>query len=168
MRKEVCEFSESYTREELWYHEETGEFSIDQYHFGVIDDEEHFDGVKEIDPFSALKKMIKYNHLSAILQYSQELHLSRDLEAALAEMQPRSAIYDYAFMADRRFTYYRLTEDEHAVYYMGTFFSVKNSGLCAADFSVVRRILETDCTVVRYDPLKKEWRYSKVSEALYL
>lgn len=87
MRKEVCSFSWSYTREDLWYNDETNEFLLDKYHNGIIDDEEHFDGTEQIDSLTALKKMIEYNKLRAVLLYQKELSVSRDLDAVLKDLK---------------------------------------------------------------------------------
>lgn len=88
MRKDVCSFGGSYSREELWYNDTMNQFFVDQYHYGVIDDEEHFDGTEQIDTLSALRKMIENNKLRAVLMYQNELNLSRDLFQSLVSGSP--------------------------------------------------------------------------------
>ena len=169
MRKEVCSFGWSYTREELWHDDETNEFLIDQYHFGVIDDEEHFDGTVQISTLTALKKMIKNNKLRAVLMYQNELNLSRDLDVVLADLKKNSTIYDYAFLSDTHLKYYEVAEDEYAIYYEGTFFSVKNNVQGSVDFSVVRRILENYKTVTYYEyDWKNNWVGSNIMDVSWL
>ena len=96
--KKVCTFSWSYTRKELWYNDITNEFLIDEYHYGVIDDEEHFDGTSQIDTLTALKMMIEKNKLRSVLMYQDELNLSRDLDTVLADLKANGMVYDYAFL----------------------------------------------------------------------
>ena len=67
MKKEICTFGESYTTKTLWYDEETNQFSLKKYHWGLIDDEEHYDGESVIDTFNALKMMISYKSIFDIL-----------------------------------------------------------------------------------------------------
>lgn len=88
--KEICVFGESYTTEELWFDDEMNPFSMKQYHWGVIDDEEHYDGENVTDTFSALKKMISYNKLHEVLQYDNELQVEHDLDAVLSTMTQKT------------------------------------------------------------------------------
>ena len=76
MREEVCTFGGSYDNNVLWYNDDKNSFFIDQYHFGVIDDEEHFDGTVQIDTLTALEKMIENNKLRAVLMYSVSHRIS--------------------------------------------------------------------------------------------
>ena len=169
MRKDVCSFGGSYTREELWYNDTTNEFLIDQYHYGVIDDEEHFDGTEQINTLAALKKMIKKNKLRAVLMYQNELNLSRDLNIVLADLKKSSTIYDYAFLSDTHLKYYKISKDEYAIYYEGTFFSVKDNEQGIVDFSAVRRILENYNTVTYYEVDKKgNWIGSNIMDVSWL
>lgn len=151
MREEVCTFGGSYDNNVLWYNDDKNSFFIDQYHFGVIDDEEHFDGTVQIDTLTALEKMIEKNKLRAVLMYQDKLNLCRDLDVVLAGLKKSSTIYDYAFLSDKHLKYYEITKDEYAIYYEGTFFSVKNGNQGVVDFSVVRRILENHKTVTYYE-----------------
>ncbi len=151
MREEVCTFGGSYDNNVLWYDDDENRFYIDQYHFGVIDDEEHFDGTVQIDTLTALEKMIKKNKLRSVLMYRDKLNLFRDLDVVLAGLRQTGTVYDYGFLADKRYKYYEITKDEYAVYYEGTFFSVKNGGRGVVDFSVVRRILENYRSVTYYE-----------------
>lgn len=170
MRKRVCTFSWSYTREELWYNDETNELLIDQYHFGVIDDEEHFDGTVQIDTLTALEKMIKANKLRAVLLYQDKLNFRRDLDVVLAGLKRTSTIYDYAFLSDKHLKYYEITKNEYAIYYGGTFFSVKNGDPGSVDFSVVRRILENhkSVTYFEYDWKSNTWVRSNIMDISWL
>ena len=169
MRKEVCSFGWSYSREELWYNDTMNQFFIDQYHYGIIDDEEHLDGTEQIDTLTALKKMIKKNKLRSVLMYQNELNLSRDLDMTLADLEKSSSIYDYAFLSNTHCKYYKVTKDEYAIYYEGTFFSVKASEQGVVDFSVVRRILENYKTVTYYEvDMKGKWVGSNIMDVSWL
>ena len=168
-RSDVCSLGGSYTREDIWYNDTTNRFFIDQYHYGVIDDEEHFDGTTEIDTLTALKKMIKENKLRAVLMYQNELNLSRDLDIVLADLKKNSTIYDYRFLSNTHFKYYKISKDEYAIYYEGTFFFVKDNEQGTVDFSVVRRILENYKTVTYYEvDMKGNWVSSNIMDVSWL
>ena len=165
MKKEICVFSESYTTEELWFDDETNQFSIKQYHWGVIDDEEHYDGENVTDTFNALKMMISYNKLHEVLQYGNELQVAHNLDAVLSTMTQKSWIRNYEFLADKHCKYYKISEKEYAVYYEKTFFTVTDQGKGIADFTVVRRILENKETVIyysEYDYSQNTWVHSSL------
>lgn len=66
----ICEFYESYSREELWFDDKTNQFSLRLNCWGAVDDEEHCVGTQETDAFNALKMLISYNYLDIVLQYS--------------------------------------------------------------------------------------------------
>ena len=159
MKEIVCVFSESYTNEDLWLDGETDQFSIRQYHYGVIDDEEHYDGEFSVDTFAALQKMIRYNKLRSVLHYYKKLNVEHDLDAVLSSMKQSSTIYNYELMSDRHLKYYEITVDEYAIYYEKTFFSVNNRNKGAVDFAVVRRIWENKeaVTYCEYDYSKNTW-----------
>ena len=160
--KQICTFSESYTTEELWLDEKTKSFSIKRFHRGLIDDEERYDGETPVESGFALQKMIEYNKLSAVLQYYNELRAELYLDEVLLRLKAHSAIYDFGFMADKNLKYYKISENEYAIYYEKTFFNDKGM----ADFSVVRRILENKESVIycEYDYFKNAW----VSMSLYV
>ena len=169
MRKDVCAFGGSYDKNVLWYDDDKNGFFIDQYHFGVIDDEEHFDGTVQIDTVTALEKMIRKNKLRAVLMYQDKLNLSRDLDGVLAGLKKSSTIYDYGFLSDKHLKYYEITKDEYVIYYEGTFFSVKNGNQGIVDFSVVRRILENHKTVTYYEvDMKGNWVGSNIMDVSWL
>ena len=169
MRKDVCAFGGSYDKNVLWYDDDKNGFFIDQYHFGVIDDEEHFDGTVQINTVTALEKMIKKNKLRAVLVYRDKLNLCRDLDVVLAGFKQTSTIYDYGFLSDKHLKYYEITKDEYAIYYEGTFFSVKNGDQGIVDFSVVRRILENHKTVTYYEvDMKGNWVGSDIMDVSWL
>ena len=109
MKKEICVFSESYTSEELWLDDETNQFSIKQYHWGVIDDEEHYDGENVTDTFNALKMMISYNKLHEVLQYDNELQVEQNLDVVLSSLTQSSWICNYDYLADGHFKYYKIS-----------------------------------------------------------
>ena len=92
MKKEICVFGESYTTKGLWFDDETNQFSIKQYHWGIIDDKQHYDGENVTDTFNALKKMISYNKLHEVLQYDNELQVEHNLDAVLSTMTQKSRI----------------------------------------------------------------------------
>lgn len=158
MRKDVCVFSESYTREELWYNDENDRFFVDCYHWGVVDDEEHFDGIKNITRTAALEKMLRYNKLADVLKYRTRLDTDNNLETVLSGMKQKSTIYDYGFLADKHMKYYKLSDTEYVIYYEGTFFTVKD-GLCTADFHILKRILDSsqDILCYQYDYRNSRW-----------
>ena len=165
MKKEICVFSESYTTEELWFDDETNQFSIKQYHWGVIDDEEHYDGENVTDTFNALKMMILYNKLHEVLQYYNELQVAHNLDAVLSTMTQKSWIRNYEFLADKHCKYYKISEKDYAIYYEKTFFTVTDQGKGIADFTVVRRILENKETVIyysEYDYSQNTWVHSSL------
>ena len=169
MRKDVCSFGGSYSRKELWYNDTMNQFFVDQYHYGVIDDEEHFDGTEQIDTLSALRKMIKNNKLRAVPMYQNELNLSRDLDIVLTDLKESSWINEYAFLSDTHFKYYKIQKDEYAIYYEGTFFSVMGNKQGVVDFSVVRRILENYKTVTYYEvDMKGNWVGSNIMDVSWL
>ena len=170
MRKDVCSFCASYQTEEIWYDDEAGIFLVDRYHCGAIDDEQFFDGTRPIDTFTALTQMIRNNKLRAVLMYYDALHGARDLDAALAGLKQSSAISDFTFLGDPRLKYYKTGEDEYAIYFEGTFFSVKNGETGAADFTVVRRILENHQTAAfyEYDPRENTWSASNIMDVPHL
>ena len=157
MKKEICVFGESYTTEELWFDDEVNQFSIKQYHWGVVDDEEHYDGETEVDTFTVLKKMIAYNKLREVLRYYNELEAERNLDAVLQSMEQKSWIRNYDLLADGHCKYYEISEKEYAIYYEKTFFSVTDHGEGVADFTVVRRILENRETVIYSEYVKNSW-----------
>lgn len=169
MRKNVCSLGGSYTREDLWYNETTNEFLIDQYHYGVIDDEEHFDETKQISTLTALKKMIKNNKLRSVLMYQKELNLSHDLDNILADLKKSSTIYNYDFLSNPHYKYYKISDDEYAIYYEGTFFSVNDKDQGVMDFSVVRRILENYKNVTYYEVnMEGNWLSSNIMDVSWL
>ena len=159
MKKEICTFGESYTTKTLWYDEETNQFSLKKYHWGLIDDEEHYDGESVIDTFNALKMMISYNKLYEVLQYYHVLETARNLDAVLSALPQKSRIQNYEYLADKYYKYYRISEKEYAIYYEQTFFSVTNPGKAIVDFSVVRFARG------RYDPIKWNRQYSMLISA---
>ena len=169
MRKNVCWFGDSYSEDILWYDDQTNQFFVDQYHWGSVDDERFFDGTAPIDPLSALQKMIQYDRLQSVLTYYDELNVACNLDAALAQMKPNGRIYDDAFQAKPDYRYYSITDDEYAIYFAGTFLSVKRGRQGVVDFSVVRRILENSRTVTRhqYDYHTRSWTSVCVGDALH-
>ena len=158
MRKDVCVFSESYTREELWYNDEKDCFFVDCYHWGVIDDEEHFDGVKDISKTAALEEMVGYNKVWDILKHRARLDTDNNLDAVLSGMKQKSTIYDHGFLTDKHMTYYKISDTEYVIYYEKTFFSVKDN-LCTVDFNVVKKLLENnqDILCYQYDYRNNQW-----------
>ena len=72
-------------------------------------------------------------------------------------------------LSDTHLKYYEITKDEYAIYYEGTFFSVKNGNQGIVDFSVVRRILENHKTVIYYEAdMKGNWVSSNIMDVLWL
>lgn len=120
-KKEICVFGESYTTKELWFDDETNQFSIKQYHWGVIDDEEHYDGESVTDTFNALQMMISYNKLHEVLQYDNELKVAHNLDTVLSTMTQKSWIHNYEFFGDKHCEYYKISAKEYAIYYEKTF-----------------------------------------------
>ena len=93
----------------------------------------------------------------------------RDLNVVLTGFKQSSTIYDYGFLSDKHLKYYEITKDEYAIYYEGTFFSVKNGNQGIVDFSVVRRILENHKTVTYYEAdMKGNWVASNIMDVLWL
>ena len=101
--------------------------------------------------------------------YQDKLNLCRDLDVVLTGFKQSSTIYDYGFLSDKHLKYYEITKDEYAIYYEGTFFSVKNGNQGIVDFSVVRRILENHKTVTYYEAdMKGNWVSSNIMDVLWL
>ena len=157
----ICEFYESYSREELWFDDKINQFSLRLNCWGAVDDEEHCVGTQETDAFNALKMLISYNYLDIVLQYSSQLQVAQNLDAVLSAMTPRTELRMDGYLADELCMYYKISEKEYAVYYENTFFSVTGQGKGIADFTVVRRILENRETVKRsqYNYFREEWTH---------
>lgn len=77
----------------------------------------------------------------------------------------------YTFLSNTHleYKYYRITEDEYAIYYEGTFFSVKTNNQGIVDFSVVRRILENYKNVTYYEvDMKGNWISYNIMDVSWL
>ena len=166
-RRTVCGYGGSYEYHVIWYDEKKKEFYVDDSHYGSVDVEEFFDGTRQLDAFAVLKAMIEHNHLKVALKYRAEVHLERDLNKVLAQMEQHMWRAPRGFLTDPHFQYYRINEEEYAAYSNGTYFSGKENGEMAVDFSVVRRIFENHQTVIcyGYDWSLRKWIPSPLEKA---
>lgn len=161
---EICEFGGGYGWDVLCYNKRRAQFSMEHYYCGSVDMcEDHYAGGDEISASVALYHLVKEECLQVILKYEKELNVAQNLNNVLESMTAKSWVHNpdsFLMEADMSFRYYEIVENEHAVYYEGTWFSVKNGKEACVDFSVVSRILEKKDSVKLhyYSYLTKCWK----------
>ena len=167
-RQHIATLGGGYGWSELYYSPADDQFYEDLYSCGAIDlAETRFEGRTDLTCEDTLMLLLRECRLWDVRTYRKELHLDEILDSVLCAMEPRASLSDTGWLANECCQYFRFSEDEYAIFFNGTYFSVKKDQPCRVDFSVVRRILEDNASVkyAYWSHADSCWKGSAASES---